>query len=105
MLRPAIVAALVAAALAAPPAWAQDLRSPDARTSQPSGTPAVQDLRSPDARVEEAPVIVRPESGGFDWVSAAIGVAAGTGFMLAIVAALGLLGISDRRRDQIHPVS
>jgi hypothetical protein len=80
----------------------QDLRSPDTRDGSPASTR--QDLRSPDARDSVAPTLVpqpvsdRPSSpGGFDWVSAAIGAAAGTGLLIVLLAFLATGGLAGRR--------
>jgi hypothetical protein len=78
-----------------------DLRSPDARDAARQaagqGLPR-QDLRSPDARdaadgyrptLEPQPAADQPSSpSGFDWASAAIGAAAGTGLLLILLAAI-----------------
>jgi hypothetical protein len=87
-----LVAALAAGAIVAPAAIAAvDLRSPDTRDAAaasardiPSSTPV--DLRSPDTRdaargIRVSPAtspveISAPNSGGFDWASAGIGVGA-----------------------------
>ena len=99
-------AVLVTAALApAATAMPQDLRSPDTRdqaeTSSLAGTtsPTPQDLRAPDTRdaasgyapVMETtpPPVESSSSGGFDWASAAIGVAAVGGALLIVVALMG----------------
>jgi hypothetical protein len=89
----------------------QDLRSPDARDAAGVGAPAVavvqaQDLRSPDARDAgtgysppaavpvAAPIEVRaPDSGGFDWPSAAIGAG-----ILALVLLVAGAGVATVRR-------
>jgi hypothetical protein len=97
------------------PAVVQDLRSPDARdaSSAPrvAQTPAVvQDLRSPDVR--DVATGYRPEpiatvdagtvsgSGGFDWASAAIGVAAVGGVAILL---LGLVGLRRHHTPGAHP--
>jgi hypothetical protein len=98
-----LVAALAVGAIVAPAAIATvDLRSPDARdaasaTRDIRSSPPI-DLRSPDARdaarnltrVSSAttPVeISAPDSGWFDWASAAIGVGA---LAVLLVAAAGV---------------
>ena len=112
----ALCSALLATAALAPAASAmpQDLRSPDTRdaasTSSLAGTSsgASQDLRSPDTRdvangyapvLESTPAPVESSSsGGFDWASAGIGVAAAGGVLLIVVALLGSHRIVVRRR-------
>ena len=67
-----------------------------------------QDLRSPHTsdqadgyspKLESQPVVAEPSSpGGFDWVSAAIGAAAGTGLLLILLAAVAGSGRLRRSR-------
>lgn len=67
-----------------------------------------QDLRSPNTsdqadgyspKLESQPVVDEPSSpGGFDWVSAAIGAAAGTGLLLILLAAVAGSGRLRRPR-------
>lgn len=121
-----LVGAALAAAVMAPGAFAQDtpgadahealeaqsqpgigyddVRSPDARDSTRAASPS-EDVRSPDARVLPAPafesepiVDVPPAPSGFDWISAAIGAAAGTGMLLVLMAFLGSGGLAGRRQ-------
>lgn len=108
-------AVLVTAAFApAATAMPQDLRSPDTRdqaeTSSLAGTasPSPQDLRAPDTRdaaggyapVMETtpPPVESSSSGGFDWASAAIGVAAVGGALLLVVGLMGSYRTVSRRR-------
>jgi hypothetical protein len=98
-----LIGATIAFAAVVPGASAvQDLRSPDTRDS--SQVASSQDLRSPDARDSAAPALApQPVSdppsspGGFDWVSAAIGAAAGTGLLIVLLAFLGTGGLAGRR--------
>jgi hypothetical protein len=106
--RTATVAAALAlaGAVPAPSALAapQNLQSPDAQDAAQGRylgpSPVYQDFRSGDARDAadpQAPSVAESppaESTGFDWASAGIGAAAGTGL---IVLALGL-GTGGRRR-------
>jgi hypothetical protein len=113
----AVAASLACAAFVpAADAQRQDLRSPDVRDLGAPVTQAKQDLRSPDTRDAAQPVSqdlrspdVRdvasgyspapasepvsgtssPADGGFDWVSAAIGVAAVGGVLILLFAAVG----------------
>jgi hypothetical protein len=115
----ALVGAALASALSVSGASAdtyQDLRSPDAVDAAreagdaPNVAPApssiarsaeeaYQDMRSPDARdaadgyaptIDVEPVTDGPSAtSGFDWVSAAIGAAAGTGLLIVLLAAGG----------------
>jgi hypothetical protein len=106
-LKPRTASALMAAALAAaafvPAAFADPV--PLSLPGMPDPAEQAvghQDLRSPDTRdVAEGyhPTLPpepssAPVSGGFDWVSAAIGAAAGTGLMIVAVALAG----TGRRR-------
>jgi len=117
----ALAACLAAAALAAPSALADDLRSPDARTaaataeregvvtggarapewlwSEPAhATGAVAPTtraHTPDATAVE----VAPDR-GFDWISAAIG--AGGAIALAVIALLGAATLAGRSRAASH---
>jgi hypothetical protein len=121
-----LVAAALAAATMAPGAFAQDtpgadahqaaeaaaqqqrgyddLRSPDARDSSRSAAPG-QDMRSADARdvpgpgFESEPTVEVPAApSGFDWISAAIGAAAGTGMLVVLMVFLGSGGLTGRRQ-------
>lgn len=115
------VTALLALAVAAGPAAARDLRSPDARdaavqTAAPSAdlrspdaadaalpAPARSvDLRSPDARDASGPasppVAGQPSSDGFAWGY----LAAGT-FALVLLTGVGVTTTRHRRRVK-HPV-
>jgi hypothetical protein len=110
-IRTTAAAALLALAMSAP-ALAQpqqDLRSPDTRDAAIAATHK-QDLRSPDARdaadlrrylgtsslagttsPPERPAVQPVQaSGGFDWLSAAIGAIAAAGLALASWMALGM---------------
>jgi hypothetical protein len=96
----------------------QDLRSPDSRdvalaqerylsSYGASVAPSTQDLRSPvtrDAATGHGPtsasrpvVDTAPASDGFDWTSAAIGAAAGSGLLLILIAAFARTGRPGRR--------
>jgi hypothetical protein len=91
----------------------QDLRSPDARDAalprelRATGLQPAQDLRSPDTRdaasgysptTASQPVVDEsPASDGFDWTSAAIGAAAGAGFLLILIAMFSRTGKLGRR--------
>jgi hypothetical protein len=108
MLNHKTTAALVAAIALAGPAPAALAQSPDAidaaQGRYPGSSPAFQDLRSPDARdvtQPEAPSvtpspIAQPE--GFDWESAGIGAAAGTGLIVIALA----LATGGRRRTLLR---
>jgi hypothetical protein len=81
-----------------------DLRSPDASVGTRGVAPG-DDGRSPDARevpsspVESQPLAIEaPATGGFDWLSAAIGAAAGTGLLILLFAFAGGGGIGRRQR-------
>jgi hypothetical protein len=81
-----------------------DVRTPDARDSDRAASPG-DDRRSPDARDTPAPPLeaqsiadTQPSAGGFDLLSAAIGVAAGTGLLLVLAAFLTIGGLAGRRR-------
>jgi hypothetical protein len=81
-----------------------DLRSPDARDTTQAASPG-EDRRSPDARDIPAPAFesepiadVPAAPSGFDWISAAIGAAAGTGMLLVLMAFLGSGGLTGRRQ-------
>ena len=122
----ALVGAALAAATMAPGAFAQDtpgadaheaaeaaaqqqsgyddLRSPDAQDTSRSAAPS-DDRRSADARDVPAPTFeplptaeVPSAPSGFDWISAAIGAAAGTGMLLVLMAFLGSGGLTGRRQ-------
>ena len=122
-----LVGAALAAAVMAPGAFAQDtpgadahaaleaqsqqpaisyddVRSPDARDTTRAASPS-EDVRSPDARdlpapvFESEPIVEVPSApSGFDWISAAIGAAAGTGMLLVLMAFLGAGGLAGRRQ-------
>jgi hypothetical protein len=116
----ALAAGLVAAALAAPSALADDLRSPDARDAAPAqarqradvltGGARAPDQRTPDARdaatpvmpttrarTPDAPTVVEvTRAPGFDWASAGIG--AGGGIALLAIALAGAATIAGRSR-------
>lgn len=98
----ALVASTIAAAAVAPAAGARDLRLIDERESRQTPV-GQQDLRSPDTRdaAQDYGPTLAPEpvagSSGFDWVSAAIGAAAGTGLMILAVA----LASTGRRRHRV----
>lgn len=104
----ALASALIVAGASADEGY-QDLRSPDAvdaarAAGDPPPVAEYQDLRSPDTRdhaedyqptVAPQPAVEAPSSqSGFDLVSAAIGAAAGTGFVIVLLAAGGI----SRRR-------
>jgi hypothetical protein len=83
-----------------------DLRSPDASAGTRGVAPS-EDQRSPDARdypsplVESQPLAVEaPIADGFDWLSAAIGAAAGTG-LLVLLLAFGRAGRIGRRQRPV----
>jgi hypothetical protein len=85
-------AAVIAAALAAPPALAQPIDSP-AVPFRPDPGPGI----ATDADVAPArPPVVQKIDDGFDWGSAAIG-AGGAGSLIVVVA-LGGVAYSVRRR-------
>ena len=104
---------LTLAALAAPAAGAQDLRSPDARDTARSAQ-ARQDYRSPDTRdaaegrgtfnspqvvlVKAQPQPAAPD--GIDWIDAGIG--AGSLLGLSLIGLGGALFITHRRRAAHH---
>ena len=119
----ALAACLAAAALAAPAALADDLRSPDPRTA--AATPAQKradaftggvrapDWLSPDparttvsvapsmrARTPDATAVEVASDRGFDWISAAIG--AGGAVALAAVALAGAATLTGRSRPVPH---
>jgi len=105
MLNSKTTAALVAAIALAGPAPAALAQSPDAIDASqgryPGESPTFQDLRSPDARdvttPDDAPSVTQSpiaQPGGFDWESAGIGAAAGTGLIVVALA----LGTGGRRR-------
>lgn len=102
---------VVAAALAAPVATAADgfdatLRNDAAHYGGPSASEApsrivlndVAHNESQGAALEQSPaaIIVRVE-GGFDWISAAVGAAGGSGLVLV----LGVAALALRRREHI----
>jgi hypothetical protein len=88
-----------------------DLRSPDAvDAARAAGDPPAEegytDLRMPDRREQTSPSAPGPQAASvddpsqptsFDWVSAALGAAAGTGLLLLVLAAAGLA----RRRPAV----
>jgi hypothetical protein len=97
-----LLAAVLAAAFA-PPAFADPVPLSLPGMPAPAQSPGHQDLRSPDTRdaanhyhpaLPPAAHSV-PSAGGFDWLSAAIGAAAGTGLMMVAVA---LASTSRRHR-------
>jgi len=121
----ALAAGLAAAALAAPSALADDLRSPDARdaaTAQAQqrvnnaftgglrapdfGPPDARDAATPvtqtaAARTPDAPTVVEITAAqGFDWTSAGIG--AGAGIALALIAIAATATVSSRSRPAPH---
>jgi hypothetical protein len=74
---------------------AQDMRSPDA-------IDAAQDYH-PVLGPQASATVPSTSSGGFDWVSASIGAAAGTGLLIvALAAALGMRTVGRRRRGALH---
>jgi hypothetical protein len=91
----------------------RDLVSPDARDGERAPGQA-QDLRPPDvvdAAQDYRPVlgpqasaaVPSASSGRFDWVSASIGAAAGTGLLLvALAAAFGMRTVGRRRHGALH---
>ena len=100
-----------AAALAAPVATAADgsdatLRNDTAHYGRPSTSEAPSPTvlndtahnRSKGATAQQSPaaIVVRVE-GGFDWISAAVGAAGGSGLLLV----LGVAAIALRRREHI----
>jgi hypothetical protein len=120
----ALAAGLAAAALAAPSALADDLRSPDphdaaaAQAPQRTGaltggvrapdwlSPNARDAATPDAPAAAAPTPAAPtvvevtSAHGFDWTSAAIG--AGGGIALALIAIAATATVSSRSRPAPH---
>ena len=109
----ALASALVVSGASADQGY-QDLRSPDAvdaarAAGDPPRVDRYQDLRSPDTRdqaenyqptPEPQPAADEPSSpSGFDWVSAAIGAAAGTALLVILLA--GVAGTGKFR----HPRS
>jgi hypothetical protein len=101
-----LACALIASAVAAPAALADtdvDLRSADARVAE---TPQV-DLRMPDTKdaaksptyVDDRPDVTAgaPDSGGFDWSTAGIAVAAFSGLLIVAIAALSGLRYGKKR--------
>jgi len=121
----ALAAGLATAALAAPPALADDPRSPGARHAAAAqaqqrgdnlltGGVRAPDLLSPNARdaatpvapaaaapTPAAPTVVEVSSAqGFDWTSAAIGAAAG--IALALIAIAATAAVSSRSRPAPH---
>jgi hypothetical protein len=97
---------LIASAVCGPAASAGadvDVRSPDARAA---ATPQV-DLRMPDTRdAANSPTYVdnpqhvtsdAPDSGGFDWSTAGISVAAFSGLLIVSLAALGGVRYGKKR--------
>ena len=104
-------ALVVAAALAAPVATAADgsdatLRNDEAHygrqsTSEAPSPTVLNDRvhnRSQGAAAQQSPaaIVVRVE-GGFDWISAAVGAAGGSGLLLV----LGVAAVALRRREHI----
>jgi hypothetical protein len=99
--------ALMAAALAGafvPAAFADPVPLSLPGMPVPTAQPGYQDLRPPDTRdaaegyhptLASQPKPVQASGGGFDWLSAAIGAAAGTGLMIV---ALALASTGRRHR-------
>ena len=102
---------ILIAALAAPLATAADetnatLRNDEAHHGRPSTSEApsptvLKDIvhnRSQEAAAQQSPaaIVVRVE-GGFDWISAAVGAAGGSGLLLV----LGVAAVALRRREHI----
>jgi hypothetical protein len=119
----ALAACLAAAALAAPPALADDLRSPDARSAAATHAQKRADAftggaRAPEwlrpgprhatppaapttrARTPEATAVEVAPDRGFDWISAAIG--AGGAIALAVIALIGAATLTDRSSPAPH---
>jgi hypothetical protein len=83
-----------------------DLRSPDAKAATTVEEPYT-DLRNPDSREPQSPaatpdaqlVADEPSTpGAFDWLSAALGAAAGAGIVLVLFAAGGIRRLSGPAR-------
>jgi len=91
----------------------RDLVSPDARDGERPPDQG-QDLRRPDVvdAARDYHPVLRPQasvavppasSGAFDWVSASIGAAAGTGILIvALAAATGIRTVGRRRHGALH---
>lgn len=113
----ALAAGLAAAALAAPPALADDLRPPDARDAAAAQTRSeiiTGGARAPDwlspeardtatavgpgaaARTPDGPTVESNTAEGFDWTSA--GVGAGAGIALLVIALAGAATVTRRFR-------
>ena len=83
-----------------------DLRSPDAQDATTVEEPYT-DLRMPDSREPQSPAVT-PEAqpvadepstpGAFDWLSAALGAAAGAGIVLVLFAVGGVRRLSGPAR-------
>jgi hypothetical protein len=95
------------AAIAAPAAADQDLRSPDARDAAIRAAGRTVDLRSPDTRdpysgvpvtvLTSEPVVDRVDT-GFDWADAAIGAAAVFTLVMVVVAGVAFMRPNDAAR-------
>ena len=105
----ALAGAALASAVGASGAAADgyvDLRSPDAAAAQESNT----DLRMPDSREPQSPAAMpdaqpvadEPSTpGAFDWLSAALGAAAGAGLLLILLAVRAARDIPGPRVGQL----
>jgi len=109
----ALTGVALAAAVAAPALAQQNVGSPDARDANNHYAPqlgeSAQNVGSPDARDAnnhyapqlpvEQPVADVPAAApsGFDWVSAAIGAAAGTGVLIMLLASARSVAAVSRR--------
>jgi hypothetical protein len=104
----ALAGAALASAVGASGATADeymDLRSPDAQDATTVEKP-YKDLRMPDSREPQSPAApdTRPVAdepstpGAFDWLSAALGAAAGAGIVLVLFAGGGLRRLSSPAR-------
>jgi hypothetical protein len=106
-----VISLVIAAALAAPMATAADgtnatLRNdaghfgPQSTSDAPSPTVRNDTAhnRTQGAAVQQSPaaIVVRVE-GGFDWISAAVGAAGGSGLLLV----LGVAAVALRRREHV----
>ena len=98
----AIAGVAVATAIAVPAAGApgDEVPPPPSSIAMSAGA-QYEELRAPGDR---APVAAQPAldepaaAGGFDWPSAAIGAAAGTGLLLVLAGVLTSGGLGGRRR-------
>lgn len=105
----AFLAVLVVSAVAAPTAFASDLRSPDTQDAAKAGQwGRVSDMLLPDTqdaangRGGAAPtieVVTVDTPSGFDWIDAGIGAASGLG--VSLVAAGGLVLVLKRHRRPV----